>query len=49
MIDTYLKLVTGEKLDISTPFDYSEKFLVRSLDTLPTVLSPEELTERLDS
>ena len=49
MIDTYLKLVTGEKLDISNPFDYSEKFLVRSLDTLPTVLSPEELTERLDS
>ena len=49
MIDTYLKLVTGEKLDISTPFDYSEKFLVRSLDTLPTVLSHEELTERLNS
>jgi len=49
MIDTYLKLAIGDNPNISNPFDFSEKYLIRSLDTLPTVLSPEEITKRLDS
>lgn len=49
MIDTYLKLAIGESPQITDKFDYSEKYLIRSLDTLPTVLSPEEITKRLDS
>jgi len=47
MIDTYLKLATGEDPEIDDPFDFSEKYLIRSLDTLPTVLSPDEITRRL--
>ena len=47
MIDTYLKLATGKDLEIEDPFDFSEKYLIRSLDTLPTVLSPDEITRRL--
>ena len=47
MIDTYLKLATGEDPAIENPFDFSEMYLIRSLDTLPTVLSPDEITRRL--
>jgi hypothetical protein len=47
MIDTYLKLATGQDPGISNPFDFSEKYLIRSLDTLPTVLSLDEITSRL--
>ncbi len=47
MIDTYLKLATDQNLNISSPFDFSEKYLIRSLDTLPTVLSLDEITKRL--
>ena len=49
MIDTYLQLALGKEPTISDKFDYSEKYLIRSLDTLPTILSPEEIAERLDS
>jgi hypothetical protein len=47
MIDTYLKLATGQDPGISNPFDFSEKYLIRSLDTLPTVLSLDEITSLL--
>jgi len=47
MIDTYLKLATNQDTNISNPFDFSEKYLIRSLDTLPTVLSLDEITKRL--
>ena len=47
MIDTYLKLATNQDPEISNPFDFSEKYLIRSLDTLPTVLSLDEITKRL--
>jgi len=47
MIDTYLKLATDQNPNISSPFDFSEKYLIRSLDTLPTVLSLDEITKRL--
>ena len=47
MIDTYLKLAIGEDPEIDDPFDFSELYLIRSLDTLPTVLSPDEITRRL--
>ena len=47
MIDTYLKLATGEDPEIDDPFDFSEMYLIRSLDTLPTVLSPAEIARRL--
>ena len=49
MIDTYLQLALDKEPNISDKFDYSEKYLIRSLDTLPTILSPEEIAERLDS
>ena len=47
MIDAYLKLATNQDPEISNPFDFSEKYLIRSLDTLPTVLSLDEITKRL--
>ena len=47
MIDTYLKLATDEDPEIADPFDFSEMYLIRSLDTLPTDLSPDEITSRL--
>ena len=49
MIDTYLQLALDEEPNIIDKFDYSEKYLIRSLDTLPTFLSPEEIAERLES
>ena len=49
MIDTYLQLALNQNPNIPEKFDYSEKYLIRSLDTLPTILSPEEITERLES
>ncbi len=49
MIDTYLQLALDKEPNISDKFDYSEKYLIRSLDTLPTILSPEEIAERLTS
>ena len=49
MIDTYLQLALDKDPNISDKFDYSEKYLIRSLDTLPTVLSPEEITKILES
>jgi len=48
MIDTYLKLAAGEDPDIDNPFDFSEKYLIRSLDTLPTVLSEDEINGRIN-
>ncbi len=47
MIDTYLKLARGIDPNIENPFDFSEMYLIRSLDTLPTVLSPDEISRRL--
>ena len=47
MIDTYLKLARGIDPRIENPFDFSEMYLIRSLDTLPTVLSPDEIARRL--
>ena len=49
MIDTYLQLALNKNPTISEKFDFSEKYLIRSLDTLPTILSPEEITELLQS
>jgi len=49
MIDTYLQLALDKEPNVSDKFDYSEKYLIRSLDTLPTILSPEEIAERLES
>ena len=49
MIDTYLQLALNKNPNISEKFDFSEKYLIRSLDTLPTILSPEEITELLQS
>jgi len=49
MIDTYLQLALDKDPNISDKFDYSEKYLIRSLDTLPTVLSPGEITKLLES
>ena len=49
MIDTYLQLALDKDPNISDKFDYSEKYLIRSLDTLPTILSPDEITKLLES
>ncbi len=49
MIDTYLKLATNQDPEIEDPFDFSEMYLIRSLDTLPTVLSPKEISSRLQN
>lgn len=48
MIDTYLELAMGKKVSIENPFDYSDLVLSRSIDTLPSVLSPAEIVSRLD-
>ena len=47
MIDTYLKLAMDIDPEITDTFDFSEMYLIRSLDTLPTVLSPDEIARRL--
>jgi len=49
MIDTYLQLALDRDPNILDKFDYSEKYLIRSLDTLPTILSPDEITKLLES
>ena len=49
MIDTYQQLSLVKDPNIKDKIYYSEKYLIRSLDTLPTILSPEEIEERLDS
>lgn len=49
MIDTYLELALGESVNIAEPFDYSDKYLVRSLDTLPSVFDSHELAQSLNN
>lgn len=49
MIDTYLELALGESVSLADPFDYSDKYLVRSLDTLPSVFDAHELETRLEN
>jgi hypothetical protein len=49
MIDSFIKLALGEPLAIENPFDFSDRYLVRALDTLPSVFAPEELEARLAS
>lgn len=47
MIDTYLELALGRNPRIDDPFDYSELFLTRSIDTLPTVMTAAEIAGRV--
>jgi len=48
MIDAYLKLALNRKEDIKidNPFDFSELYMSRDLDTLPLVMTEKEINKR---
>jgi len=48
MIDAYLKLALNRKEDlkIDDPFDFSEVYMSRDLDTLPLVMTEKEINKR---
>ena len=49
MSATYVRLALGEPVDIDDPYDVAEeRYLVRGIDTLPAIFSPEQLGEGIE-
>jgi carbamoyl-phosphate synthase large subunit len=47
MADVYLALALDRPVDVPETFDHADRYLVRSLDTLPSVLSEAEIDARV--
>lgn len=49
MAGTYVRLGCGDAVQVDDPYDFpGEYYLVRELDTLPAIFSPEELFENIE-
>jgi carbamoyl-phosphate synthase large subunit len=46
MVDVYLRIALGADSVPESPYDFEACYLVRSLDTIPTILRPEEIEAR---